>query len=70
MSLQHEETNTETKNYINQLNEIELNILKLAQDTLKTSFSIEKSIGFLQWKEKNREKNIENTENTEKKEKI
>ena len=41
------------KKYINSLNEQELLILNLAKQHLKTSFDIEKSIGFIEWKNKN-----------------
>tara|TARA_Y100000389_G_scaffold661_1_gene654 strand:+ start:705 stop:884 length:180 start_codon:yes stop_codon:yes gene_type:complete len=37
--------------YINQLNELEKIALKVAKEQLESSFSIEKSIGFLKWKE-------------------
>lgn len=37
--------------YINQLDELEKIALEVAKEQLETSFSIEKSIGFLKWKE-------------------
>lgn len=37
--------------YINQLDEFEKIALKVAKEQLESSFSIEKSIGFLKWKE-------------------
>lgn len=37
--------------YINQLDEFEKIALKVAKEQLESSFSIEKSIGFLTWKE-------------------
>ena len=39
--------------YINTLNSIELEILDLARTELKSSFDIEKSIGFLSYLKKN-----------------
>jgi hypothetical protein len=39
--------------YLNQLSEDEKIVLEIAKKTLKSSFSIEKSIGFLSWYEKN-----------------
>ena len=38
--------------YINQLDELEKIALEVAKEQLESSFSIEKSIGFLKWKEK------------------
>ena len=40
--------------YINQLTEDEKIVLEIAKNILKSSFSIEKSIGYLSWK-KNKE---------------
>jgi len=40
--------NTDT--YIKSLSEIEEKALNIAQEQLQSSFSIEKSIGFLEWK--------------------
>jgi len=40
--------NTDT--YIKSLSEIEQKALNIAQEQLQSSFSIEKSIGFLEWK--------------------
>ena len=37
--------------YIKQLDEIEKITLEVAKEQLESSFSIEKSIGFLKWKE-------------------
>ena len=37
--------------YINQLDEFEKIALEVAKEQLESSFSIEKSIGFLKWKE-------------------
>ena len=37
--------------YINELDEMEKIALDVAKDELESSFSIEKSIGFLKWKE-------------------
>ena len=39
--------------YLKSLNEQELLILNLAKQHLKTSFDIEKSIGFIEWNKKN-----------------
>ena len=36
--------------YIKQLNEVELLALQIAKEDLESSFSIDKSIGFLKWK--------------------
>ena len=41
---------TDTEEYIKQLNEKEKMALKIAQEHLGSSFNIERSIGFLQWK--------------------
>lgn len=38
------------KEYINQLTEDEKIVMEIAQKQLQTSFSIEKSIGFIEWK--------------------
>jgi hypothetical protein len=35
--------------YTNQLSAIEKTVLKIAQEHLETSFSLEKSIGFKEW---------------------
>ena len=37
--------------YINNLDELEKIALEVAEEQLESSFSIEKSIGFLKWKE-------------------
>ena len=37
------------QNYIDQLNDIEILILKTAENQLDSSFDISKSIGFLEW---------------------
>lgn len=39
--------------YISQMTEQERLVLKIATEHLETSFDIEKSIGFQQWKESN-----------------
>lgn len=39
--------------YLKTLNEQEILILNLAKEHLKTSFNIEKSIGFIEWKKNN-----------------
>jgi len=38
--------------YISQLSDIEKKVLSIAKDHLETSFSIEKSLGFKDWLEK------------------
>ena len=38
--------------YISQLSDIEKKVLSIAKDHLETSFSIEKSLGFKEWLEK------------------
>lgn len=40
------------KEYIDQLSEIEKKVLLIAQEQLKSSFNIEKSIGFINWNAK------------------
>lgn len=45
-----------TKNkekYIQQLTEQEKEVLKLAKEILQSSFTVEKSIGFLEWQKNN-----------------
>jgi len=41
------------KEYLEQLSDIEKTVLKIAQEHLETSFSLEKSIGFKEWYIKN-----------------
>lgn len=41
---------TDSEEYVKQLNEKEKMALKIAQEHLGSSFNLEKSIGFLQWK--------------------
>ena len=48
----HSNTRELIQQYIQSLNEQELLILNLAKQHLKTSFDIEKSIGFIEWKNK------------------
>jgi len=45
---------TETDAYIAQLTPMELKVLNIAKTHLETSFSLEKSIGFLEWQKKNK----------------
>tara|TARA_B100001093_G_C26730941_1_gene972238 strand:+ start:741 stop:920 length:180 start_codon:yes stop_codon:yes gene_type:complete len=45
----NKERNKLIKEYIDQLSNDEKIILKIAEKQLKSSFSIEKSIGFLSW---------------------
>ena len=40
--------------YLETLNDIEKIALQIAKEDLGTSFNIEKSIGFLNWKKKNK----------------
>ena len=42
------------KEYLVQLSDIEKTVLKIAQEHLETSFSLEKSIGFKEWYIKNK----------------
>ena len=41
---------TDLEEYVKQLNEKEKMALKIAQEHLGSSFNLEKSIGFIQWK--------------------
>jgi len=41
----------ETRKYINQMSSLERKIYEIAREELKTSFNIEKSIGYLKWKQ-------------------
>ena len=41
---------TDSEEYVKQLNEKEKMALKIAQEHLGSSFNLEKSIGFIQWK--------------------
>ena len=45
----NKERNKLIKEYINQLSKDEKIVLEIAEKQLKSSFSIEKSIGFLSW---------------------
>jgi hypothetical protein len=36
--------------YVAQLNPLQLHALRIAKEDLKSSFSLEKSIGFINWK--------------------
>jgi len=49
--------NTDT--YIKSLSEIEEKALNIAQEQLQSSFSIEKSIGFLEWKKSQSQTELE-----------
>ena len=40
------------KDYITQLSSQEKKVLEIAKEHLKSSFNIEKSIGYLEWKNK------------------
>ena len=46
-------TNKSVKEYIKSLSEDEKKVLQIAKDELETSFSIQKSIGFKKWIQKN-----------------
>ena len=49
-----QETNAElVKKYIQQMTDIEKITMKIAQQNLKTSFDIEKSLGFKEWLKNN-----------------
>ncbi len=39
--------------YTEQLTEIELIVLEIAKDQLESSFCLEKSIGFIEWRKNN-----------------
>ena len=41
----------ETRKYINQMSSLEQKIYEIAREELKTSFNIEKNIGYLKWKQ-------------------
>jgi hypothetical protein len=43
-------TNKQIEKYIESLSPIEKQTIEIAKDHLKTSFNMEKSIGFLAWK--------------------
>lgn len=45
-----ESLHEEIKAYVNSLNELEIKAMKIAEDHLKSSFNIVKSIGFQKWK--------------------
>lgn len=45
--------------YTNALNDKEKKALSIAIESLHSSFNLEKSIGYLKWKEQNAEKNID-----------
>ena len=45
-------TNKQIEKYIESLSPIEKQTIEIAKDHLKTSFNMEKSIGFLAWKKK------------------
>lgn len=48
------ETNSQlVKKYIEQMSDIEIIAMKIAQKNLKTSFDIEKSLGFKEWLKNN-----------------
>ena len=46
------EPNKEIIKYLEQLSNIEKKIIKKAEEVLETSFNIERSIGFIEWKKK------------------
>ena len=43
---------TDLEKYVESLSPMELKALKIAQDHLETSYDMEKTIGFKEWKEK------------------
>lgn len=43
---------TDLEKYVESLSEMEAQALKIAQEHLETSYDMEKSIGFKEWKEK------------------
>ena len=45
--------------YTNALSDKEQKALSIAKESLHSSFNLEKSIGYLKWKEQNAEKNID-----------
>lgn len=45
-------TDLEIENYIQSLDELEAKTFEIAKSHLGTSFNIKKSIGFIQWKNK------------------
>ena len=45
---QHE--NDLVQEYVAQLNPLQLHALRIAKEDLKSSFSLEKSVGFIKWK--------------------
>lgn len=45
----------EINKYLEQTSEIERKIIKIAEDTLGSSFNINRSLGFIEWKNKNLE---------------
>ncbi len=45
-----ENINKKPKEYLKTLTEIEKKTMEIAKDHLKTSFSIEKSVGYKKWK--------------------
>lgn len=49
------EAQTEVTNYINSLSKHETQTLEIAKSHLGSSFSIRKSIGFLEWKSKQKQ---------------
>jgi hypothetical protein len=50
------EAQTEVTNYINSLSKHETQTLEIAKAHLGSSFSIRKSIGFIEWKSKQKQK--------------
>lgn len=52
MEFNNKSTNELINIYIESLNEIEKKALAIARKNLESSFNIEKSIGFIQWKQR------------------
>ena len=47
--VKYEEEKTLQEEYINSLSEVERSTMKIAEEHLKTSFSLRKSIGYMKW---------------------
>jgi hypothetical protein len=47
--VKHEEEKTLQEEYINSLSEVERSTMRIAEEHLKTSFSLRKSIGYMKW---------------------
>lgn len=47
--VKYEEEKTLQEEYINSLSEVERSTMRIAEEHLKTSFSLRKSIGYMKW---------------------